>query len=423
MGEIADDIVNIDKAMRWGFNWDLGPFQTWDAIGLEWGIAAMKEAKLAVPAWIDKMAASGHTAFYKWDGPTQKYYDPATNAYKSFDLDEREISIEILKKREGTKIFGNMGASLHDIGDGVALLEFHTKMNAIDDDIISMMHKTIDEVEANWDGLVIGNSSDNFSAGANLMLVLMNARGGNWDDIDKMIASFQNANQRMRFSSKPVVAAPAGLTLGGGAEVSMGANAIQAAGELYMGLVEVGVGLIPGGSGNLQMLRNHYGRQATNKDVAPMAILQNVFMAIGMAKVATSAEEARELGFLSDTDGVTINRDHLLYRAKQRALGMARAGFVAPRPMKFRLPGADGAATIDTMLRSMQDNGQVSEHDRMIGVKLGRVLTGGDTTPNVLVSEQHILDLERETFLSLCGEEKSQARMEFMLMNNKPLRN
>jgi 3-hydroxyacyl-CoA dehydrogenase len=170
-------------------------------------------------------------------------------------------------------------------------------------------------------------------------------------------------------------------------------------------------------------LRNHYGRQATNKDIAPMAILQNVFMAIGMAKVATSAEEARELGFLSDTDGVTINRDHLLYRAKQRALGMARAGFVAPRPMKFRLPGADGAATIDTMLRSMQDNGQVSEHDRMIGVKLGQVLTGGDTTPNILVSEQHILDLERETFLSLCGEEKSQARMEFMLMNNKPLRN
>lgn len=423
MGEIADDIVNIDKAMRWGFNWDLGPFQTWDAIGLEWGIAAMKEAKLAVPAWIDKMAASGHTAFYKWDGPTQKYYDPATNAYKSFDLDEREISIEILKKREGTKIFGNMGASLHDIGDGVALLEFHTKMNAIDDDIIAMMHKSIDEVEANWEGLVIGNSSDNFSAGANLMLVLMNARGGNWDDINKMIASFQNANQRMRFSSKPVVSAPAGLTLGGGAEVTMGANAIQAAGELYMGLVEVGVGLIPGGSGTLQLLRNHYGRQATNKDVAPMAILQNVFMAIGMAKVATSAEEARELGFLSDTDGVTINRDHLLYRAKQRALGMARAGFVAPRPMKFRLPGADGAATIDTMLRSMQDNGQVSEHDRMIGVKLGQVLTGGDTTPNVLVSEQHILDLERETFLSLCGEEKSQARMEFMLMNNKPLRN
>lgn len=423
LGEIADDIVNIDKGMRWGFNWDLGPFQTWDAIGVEWGYNAMKEAGLAVPAWVDKMVAAGHTSFYAWDGPTPLYFDPSTNGYKPMAQDEREISIEILKKREGTKIFGNMGATLHDIGDGVALLEFHTKMNAIDDDIINMMHQSIDEVEANWEGLVIGNGSDNFSAGANLMLVLMNARGGNWDDINMMIERFQQANQRMRFSSKPVVAAPTGLTLGGGAEVTMGANAIQAAGELYMGLVEVGVGLIPGGTGTLQLLRNHYGRQATNKDVAPLSILQNVFMAIGMAKVATSAEEARELGFLSDTDIVTINRDHLLYRAKQRALGMARAGFVPPRPMKFRLPGADGAATIDTMLMSMESNNQVSAYDRHVGATLGRVLTGGDTTPNVLVTEQHILDLEREAFLSLCGEEKSQARMEYMLMNNKPLRN
>jgi 3-hydroxyacyl-CoA dehydrogenase len=423
MGEIADDVVNIDKAMRWGFNWDLGPFQTWDAIGLEWGFNAMKEAGIAVPAWIETMVSSGHKSFYGWDGATPTYYDPATNAFKPFEKDEREISLEILKKQEGTKIFGNMGATLHDIGDGVALLEFHTKMNAIDDDIINMMHQAIDEVEANFEGLVIGNGSDNFSAGANLMLVLMNARAGNWSDISMMIDRFQQANQRMRFSPKPVVAAPTGLTLGGGAEVSMGANAIQAAGELYMGLVEVGVGLIPGGSGTLQLLRNHYGRHATNKDVAPMAILQNVFMAIGMAKVATSAEEARELGFLSDTDIVTINRDHLLYRAKQRVLGMARAGFVAPRPMKFRLPGADGAATIETMLRSMESNNQISAHDRHIGVMLGRVLTGGDTTPNVLITEQKLLELEKEAFLSLCGEEKSQARMEYMLMNNKPLRN
>lgn len=423
LGEIADDIVNVDRALRWGFNWDLGPFETWDAIGLKWGYEQMKSEGLDVPDWVEEMIEAGNESFYAWEGATRRYYDYAEHTYRDVPTDEREISFDVLKKTDGTKIFGNMGASLHDIGDGVALLEFHTKMNSIDDDIISMMHKSIDEVEANWEGLVIANGSDNFSVGANLMLVMMNAKSENWDDIESMIELFQSANQRMRFSDVPVVCAPTGMTLGGGAEVALGANAIQGAGELYMGLVEVGVGLIPGGGGTLQLMRNWFGRHATNTDVQPMSMLQHVFMTIGMAKVATSAEEAREAGFLQLDDIVTLNRDHVVYRAKERVLGLKRAGFVPPRKMTFSLPGRDGAATVDAMLYSMEHNNQISAYDRFIGNKLAHVLTGGHTTPKARVTEDDILELEREVFLSLCGEEKSQARMQHMLMNNKPLRN
>jgi 3-hydroxyacyl-CoA dehydrogenase len=368
------------------------------------------------------MLAKGNESFYKWEDATLYYYDPIEHTYRPMPTDDREISVEILK-RSGNEIMSNMGASLRDIGDGVALLEFHTKMNSIDDDVISMMGQAVDEVEANWNGLVIGNGSDNFSVGANLMLVLMNAKAGNWGDIDKTVRAFQGANQQMRYSSKPVVSVPTGMTLGGGAEVAMGANAIQASGELYMGLVEVGVGLIPGGSGTLELLRNLFGHLANDKDLDPMKIIQKAFMAIGTAQVSSSAEDAREKGFLTPTDGVSLNRAHALHTAKQRVLGMARSGFVAPRPTKFRLPGAQGLATVEVMLRSMQSNNQISEHDRLIGTRLASVLTGGDTTTAFSVTEEHILDLEREVFLSLCGETKSQDRMGHMLMNNKPLRN
>lgn len=423
MGEIADDVVNIDRGMRWGFNWDLGPFETWDALGLQWAYDQMKAQDIDVPTWIDEMIASGAESFYKQDGATDLYYDVATKSYKAIERSEKAISVELLKRKGATKILGNSSASLHDMGDGVALLEFHTKMNAIDPDLIDCMHDAIDEVEANWEGLVIGNDSTNFSAGANLLLVLMNAQAGQWEPIESMVKAFQDANQRMRYSWKPVVSAPKGLTLGGGAEVTMGANAIQAAGELYMGLVEVGVGLIPGGGGNLQLMRNVFGPHSDNKEFDPFPFLRKVFMAIGMGEVAKSAEEAREFGFLTANDGVTINADHLLHDAKERVLGMARAGFKPPRPSKFRLLGPDGAATIDMLLYSMQENGVISAHDRLIGRKLANVLCGGETNPATLVDEQTLLDLEREAFMSLCGEEKSQQRMQHMLMNNKPLRN
>lgn len=425
LGEIADDVVNVDRAMRWGFNWDLGPFQTFDAIGVKWALQAMDEADVDYPHWLTEMVEAGNETFYKWEGNTEYYYDYREGKYEPVPTDEREISFEVLHRTDNNVVWKNDGLSFRDIGDGVGLLEFHTKMNSIDGDIMSGMHKAVDEIENNgWEGLVIGNGSENFSVGANLMLVLGAAKQGQWDQIEEMIGHFQQANQRLRFSSKPVVTAPAGMALGGGAEVTMAGNAVQAAAESYVGLVEVGVGLIPGGAGTVALMRNVFGRHAANKDIVdPMGILQGVFMTIGMAKVATSAEEARELGFLTLNDGVSLNRDHRIFDAKQRVLGMARTGFRAPRPMKFRLPGRDGVATVDAMLYSMQANNQISAYDRFIGKKLGSVLCGGNTTPNVLVSEQEILDLEREVFLSLCGEEKSQERMGHMLMTNKPLRN
>ncbi len=425
LGEIADDVLNVDRAMRWGFNWKLGPFEVWDTLGVEWTYNQMKEADIDVPQWVDEMVDAGAESFYRWEGATKFYYDVQSGDYLPVERSEKEVSVDLLKRSEGDKkVFGNSSASLWDMGDGVALLEFHTKMNAVDPDLIEMMHKSIDEVENNdWEGLVIGNDSTNFSAGANLMLVVMNAQAGNWDDIESMVKNFQDANQRMRYSSKPVIAAPKGLTLGGGAEVALGANGIQAAGELYMGLVEVGVGLIPGGGGNLQLMRNIFGLHADNADFEPLPFLQKIFMTIGLGEVAKSCEEAREFGFLTATDRVTINDDQLLWAAKQRVLGMAASNFRAPRPMKFRLPGPDGAATIDMLLYSMQENGQISAHDRLIGNKLANVICGGQTSSAVPVDEQTLLDLEREAFMSLCGEEKSQERMRHMLMNNKPLRN
>jgi 3-hydroxyacyl-CoA dehydrogenase len=309
------------------------------------------------------------------------------------------------------------------MGDGALLLEFHTKMNSIDDGIVEMMNRALDRAEASARGLVIGNDGSNFSAGANIMALLMAIKSDDLGSVEKMVAGFQAANQRMRYSPIPVVAAPFGLTLGGGAEATMGANAVQAAAELYMGLVEVGVGLIPGGGGNLQLLRNLYGPFSTDRDFDPLPFLKRMFLTIGTAKVATSAEEAREIGFLARSDGISLNRDFLLSDAKGRVLGMAESGFRAPRPTHFRLPGRSGAATVDMMLYDMQVNNQISEYDRHIGQKLAHVITGGDASAFTPVSEQHLLDLEREAFLSLCGEEKTQDRIAHMLETGKPLRN
>jgi 3-hydroxyacyl-CoA dehydrogenase len=296
-------------------------------------------------------------------------------------------------------------------------------MNSIDDDITALMEKAIDEAEARFEALVIGNDGGNFSAGANIMALLMAIKSDDFPSVEKLVRRFQDVNQRMRYCAVPVVTAPFGLTLGGGAEVTMGGNAVQAAAELYMGLVEVGVGLIPGGGGTLQLLRNLYGPFAADKDFDAFPFLKKVFLAIGTAKVATSAEEAAEMGFLGPQYGISLNRDLQLRDAKQRALGLARSGFRPPRRTLFQLPGRSGAATIDMMLYDMQNNNQISAHDRKIGQKLASVITGGNTTPGALLTEEHMLDLEREAFLSLCGEEKSQDRIAHMLTTGKPLRN
>jgi 3-hydroxyacyl-CoA dehydrogenase len=281
----------------------------------------------------------------------------------------------------------------------------------------------VDIAERDFRGLVIGNDGSNFSVGANIAMLLWAVKGGQWEEVKRQVTLFQQANQRLRYSRIPVVTAPFGLTLGGGCEVTMGGNAQQAAAETYIGLVEFGVGLIPGGGGTMQLLRNLFGAQAGSKDFDALPYVKKAFLNIGTAKVATSAEEAKELGFLTPDASISMNRDHQLADAKARAIGMAEAGFMPPRPTTFLLPGRSGAATIDMLLYDMVLNHQISEHDRLIGKKLATVLTGGDVSPTTPVTEQHLLDLECEAFLSLCGEPKTQDRIQHMLEKGKPLRN
>ena len=420
--EIADDLVNIDRGMRWGFGWEVGPFELWDAYGVKKGVERMKELGFKPAPWVEQMLAAGRGSFYAVADGQDTYWDIASRSVKKVEASRRAVRLEVLR-RGHRKIAENGSATLWDFGDGATLLEFHSKMNSIDDDIGQMLDQAIIETEANFRGLVIGNDGANFSAGANIMALLMAVKSDDFESVRKMVSNFQQVNQRLRYSAIPVVTAPFNLTLGGGAEVTMAGNAVQASAELYMGLVEVGVGLIPGGGGNLMLLRNLFGPHAGDKDFDALPFLKKAFLTIGTAKVATSAEEAQEACFLKQTDGISLNRDFLLSDAKARVLGMADAGFRPPRAAQFLLPGRSGAATIDMMLYDMLLNHQISEHDRKIGKTLASVLTGGNTSTSAPVSEQQLLELELEAFLSLCGEEKSQDRIAYMLTEGKPLRN
>ncbi len=422
MGEIADDVVNVDRAMRWGFAWEQGPFQTWDTYGVEKGVKRMKELGIAVAPWVETMLASGRTTFYGAEKQFDTFWNIGSKSVQYVPEVARQITVDGLR-RAGKLIKGNDSASLLDMGDGIGLVAFHSKMNSIDTDIIAMMHESVDWAERHGRGLVIGNDGANYSAGANIAALLWAAKDNQWDAIKQLIGGFQQANQRMRYSSIPVVTAPFQLALGGGCEVTMGGNTQVAAAETYIGLVEFGVGLIPGGGGNLQLLRNLSGIYAGGKDIDAFNFVKKAFLTIGMAKVATSAEEGKEAGFLAPDAYISMNRDHLLADAKARALGMAEAGFRPPRQSTFLLPGRSGAATVDMSLYDMVQNHQISDHDRLIGKKLGHVLTGGDTSASVPVTEQQLLDLELEAFLSLCGEAKTQDRLQFMLEKGKPLRN
>ncbi|MEW6430843.1 MAG: 3-hydroxyacyl-CoA dehydrogenase NAD-binding domain-containing protein [Myxococcota bacterium] len=422
LGEIADDYVNIDRGMRWGFAWDMGPFEVWDAYGVEAGVKRMKALGIPVAPWVEEMLASGRTTFYAADGKFDTFWNVPSKSSHFVPTIGRQITIDGLKRAD-RRIEGNASASLWDMGDGILGLEFHSKMNSIDTMIIELMHRAVHVAEKDFRGIVIGNDGGNFSAGANIAMLLWAIKDNQWDEVKKLVAGFQQANQRMRYCNVPVVTAPHGLTLGGGCEVTMGGNAQQAAAETYIGLVEFGVGLIPGGGGNMQLLRNLFGAQAGSKDFDALPYLKKAFLNIGMAKVATSAEEAKEAGFLTPDAGISMNRDHQLADAKARAIGMAEAGFTPPRPTTFFLPGRSGAATIDMLLYDMVLNHQISDHDRLIGKKLASVLTGGNVSPTTPVTEQHLLDLELEAFLSLCGEPRTQDRIQFMLEKGKPLRN
>ncbi len=424
LGEIADDVVNVDRAMRWGFNWELGPFEMWDAVGLEWGYEKIQDLGYELPDWVDEMVEAGHDSFYKTEDGIELYYDPFKGDYERAPFDYRKIVIDDIKERYDATIASNDSASLVDLDDGVACVQFQSERNAIDPDLGDMIDRGLDFVEDNdWRGLVIGNNAENFSVGANLMLVLGYARQEDWESLEEMVAGFQEVNQRIRYSPKPVVTAPHGQTLGGGAEVAMAGNAVQAAGETYMGLVEVGVGLIPGGGGNLQMLRNVFGRHSESEDFDPLPFIQQIFEQVGMGEVAKSGEAARDAGFLTDTDRVTLNADHLIHYAKHRVIGMAESDFKPPEKQRFRLPGEEGAAAIDNLLYNWQQGGRLSSHDRHIGQKLAHVLCGGHTRTSRLVTEEELLELEREAFLSLCGEDKTMERIQHMLQHNEPLRN
>lgn len=420
LDDMAFDPVQVDNGMKWGYAWDLGPFEIWDAIGVQASVERMQADGIDVPQWVLDMLAAGRTSFYE-GAPGERTF---------WDVDRQRSAPEVISPRyrhlpvspkHSALISKNHGARLWDIGDGVACVEFRTKMNAVDDDIVKMLNEAVDRAESDFDALVIGNhDSRAFSAGANIMMIMMAAQAKQWEQLREIVRAFQGATLRLRHSRVPVVAAPAALTLGGGAEIALGANAIQAHAELYMGLVEVGVGLIPGGGGCFGLLHN---KQSVGPDVDPVIYMRDTFMAIGMARVATSAREAQNMGFLRAHDRITMDRDELLEAAKQRALGMARSDFTPPRPRFLKVAGRTGYATLHSALWDMNQSGQISEHDMKIGQGLARVLAGGDVAAGTEVTEARFHELEQEVFLSLCGEAKSLDRIKHMLMTNKPLRN
>jgi 3-hydroxyacyl-CoA dehydrogenase len=422
--EIADTIVEVDRAMRWGFNWEMGPFEAWDAIGVEKSVARMKEEGQEVPANVQRMLSAGATSFYKTEQGQRLYFDFASGGYVPEPQPPGVTVLKSLKDRTGV-IKKNAGASLIDLGDGVACLEFHSKMNAIGGDTLQMLKQSLAEVEKNFVGLVVGNQGPNFCVGANLMLMLLEAQDENWDELDMAARAFQNATMSLRYSPKPVVVAPFQMTFGGGCEMVLHADRVRAAAETYIGLVEVGVGIIPAGGGTKEMLvraMDSIPKNVTDADAFPF--VKRAFETIALAKVATSASEARTLGFLGEDDSVSMNTDRLIADAKQEVLALASTGYVAPRPRTDILAlGLPALSTLKLGIHQMKRGGFISEHDALIGEKLARILTGGDLNHPTRVSEQYLLDLEREAFLSLAGQRKTQERIAHMLKSGKPLRN
>jgi 3-hydroxyacyl-CoA dehydrogenase len=428
--EIADDIVNVDNAMKWGFARKLGPFEAWDGIGVSESVTRMKETGYEIPAWVQEMLDSGKDSFYMKQNGKLCFYDVVSKAYEEVPLKPGIILLPSLKERE-KKVEGNIGASLIDIGDGVACLEFHTKMNAIGEDITAMIHKSADIVSKDFDGLVIANHGTNFSAGANLVMVLFAAQEEEWDDLEFAIKSFQDATMKLKYLDKPVVAAPAGMALAGGCEVCLAGDRIRYAAETYMGLVEVGVGLIPAGGGCKELLiRNteHLFEVQKGglypKQIELMPFVARAFEAIALAKVSTSGPEAAKLGYLKPTDKMTVNRDYLIEDAKNTVLAMNTEGYTSPKPLdEIRVPGENTLAMIKLAIWTLHEQGYATDHDVTVSTKVAHVLCGGNVLADTKVSEQYLLDLEREAFMSLCGDPNTHARIQHMLNTGKPLRN
>jgi 3-hydroxyacyl-CoA dehydrogenase len=432
--EISDSIVEIDRAMRLGFNWELGPFELWDAAGAEATVARMKKEGHPVAANVEKLLGSGQKSWYVDDPKSpsgRKYWELRTGNWELVQVPAGVWSVEVAKKSNGV-VKKNSGASLVDLGDGVGCIEFHSKMNALGADIISLITQTLKPGgpgEA-FDAFVITNDVQNFSVGANLMLLLMSVQEEEWDDVDLAIRQFQGMTQAIKFSPKPVVSAPFGLALGGGCEVSLHAAARQPHAELYMGLVEVGVGLLPGGGGCKEMLLRAVDSAASirpggrGESVELMEAIKKAFETIATGKVSTSAHEAHGLGFLSSSDRITMNRERILSDAKARALEMASAGYEPPvMRTDIPAPGENILAALKMGVYLMRQGEYISDHEQKLGTKIAEVLCGGNITPGTPISEQYLLDLEREAFKSLCGEKKTQERIQFTLKTGKTLRN
>jgi len=421
--EIADDVVNIDRAMKWGYNWEVGPFEQWDAIGLKSSMKRMEKEGEVIPPLVEQLLKKGYSSFYeKRDGRTL-FFDIGAEQYQEIKEKPEIILLPSLKDRNKT-VLSNPGASLIDLDDGVACLEFHSKMNTIGADTVQMIRDGLKEVEEKFDGLVIGNQAENFSAGANLMLMLFEIQDENWDDIEAIVKAFQDSLMAVKYFEKPVVAAPFGLTLAGGCEVCLASAKVQAAAETYMGLVEVGVGLIPAGGGTKEMLIRCTECIPPEVDADYFPFIRRVFETVAMAKVATSAKEAQKLGFMRSTDRISINRDFLIQEAKKAVLDLVRENYRPPRPRKnIKVAGEKGLALLQMGLFYMREGGYISQYDEHVGKKLAYIFSGGNLPDGSEVTEQYILDLEREAFLSLCGEIKTQERIEYTLKTGKPLRN
>jgi 3-hydroxyacyl-CoA dehydrogenase len=417
--EVADTLLPIDDATRWGFQHEAGPFETWDMLGVKVIAERMKATGYPPAEWVDEMLAAGFESFYQYEnGEKIGVYDVAKKKYVEFKKPEGIMTLK------GQKVVSqNAGATLRDMGDGVACLEFHTKMNALDDDIMNMANEAFERLQTDFDGLVLSNEAENFSAGANVFMMVVGAQQGMWDMLEAATRKLQDMNMRMRYSPKPIVVAPAGLTLGGGCEITMHASRVVASAETYIGLVELGVGLIPAGAGTKEMLRRIVNPVMRIENAEPLAALQKVFLQIGQAKVATSAEEARGMAILNPQDRIVMNRSHLLAEAKKEVLHMVATGYKPPAPEPIYAAGRDALAALRIGAWMFKEGHYITPYDHHVASKLAHVMCGGDLSRGQWVSEQYILDLEREAILALFGEEKTQARMWNILQTGKPLRN
>jgi len=426
IGEICDNIMAIDNAMKWGYNNKLGPFEAWDAVGVKEAIEVMKKLKLKVPKKIDEMLKKGCESFYTTKADGKYYYDFEKKGYVKIDENPRIILLPDLKGRNKI-VKENASASLIDIGDGVVCLEFHTKMNSIDDGLTNMLSDACDIVEKDFVGMVVANHDErSFSAGANVFAVLTAAQMGQWDLIEKGIEALQGGNMKMKYLSKPVVTAPAGLALGGGCEIAMHGARCLPNGETYMGLVEVGVGVIPAGGGCKELLVRL--TEGIPDGIVEMGInlqyhMAKAFENIAMAKVSTSAAEAMELGYVRKSETINMSRDQQIYEAKQLALSLVMAGYKPPKPALIPVMGENMRGFVEGIIMNMRYGNFISDYDLFVCRKVAQIISGGDCAEGTFVSEQEILDLEKEAFLSLMGEKKTQERIMYMLSNGKPLRN